>query len=365
VTPLKVHLVLNPENAGWIIEKIAARLMEHAPVAGIAASISGQPRSDVHLNHWMSYAFADEPQSTRATMFITHVDDPYKSALVRRVIAGGVDAGICMSGEMMAQLVALGVPQRSLCFIPPAHDNLVRPRRVRIGIATRLYPDGRKRESLLVQLGGRIRLDCFRFEIFGAGWEKVIPELKASGAEVDYYPGTGDYRSDYQVLLEHVPHFDYYLYMGMDEGSLGTLDALAAAVKTIVTAQGFHLDLGSAITHSFVTFEELEAIFIRIRDELAARTAIAARLTWGAFAERHATVWRAITGGVDLRSLTELTRLTPIDPARDLRCDVRFWMRSLHPRRVLSAMGHVPVLKPLRTRWGHARRARAKRAGSK
>jgi hypothetical protein len=362
MTPLNVNLVLNPENAGWIIEKIAARLVEHAPAAGIAASLSERPRADVDLNHWMSYAFADEAQPTRATMFITHIDDPYKATLVRKELSGGIDVGICMSGEMMAQLVALGVPQRSLCFIPPAHDNLVVPRRICIGIATRLYPDGRKRESLLVRLAGRMRLDCFRFQIFGAGWERVVPELEASGAQVDYHPGGGDYRRDYQLLLEHLPYFDYYLYMGMDEGSLGTLDALAAGVKTIVTPQGFHLDLGTAITHSFITFEELEGIFTRIRGESAMRTATAGRLTWPAFAQRHAAVWRAITSGIDLQLLPELTRFTPVDATRDLRRNSRFWLRSLHPRRVLSAIGHVPALKPLRTCWGNIRRGRAQRA---
>src|SRR5213079_3455186 len=107
-----------------------------------------RPRGDVDLNHWMSYAFANEPQPTRATMFITHIDDPHKVSLVGTELEHGIDDGICMSSHQVEFLVAQGLPRASLCHVLPAHDNRVKPRRIRIGIATRLYPDGRKREDL-------------------------------------------------------------------------------------------------------------------------------------------------------------------------------------------------------------------------
>ena len=39
------------------------------------------------------------------------------------------------------------------------------------------------------------------------------------------------------------------------------LDALAAGVETIVTRQGFHLDIEDGITHGFLTGPELIEIF--------------------------------------------------------------------------------------------------------
>jgi hypothetical protein len=103
---------------------------------------------------------------------------------------------------------------------------------------------------MLLRLAQTMRLDAFRFEIFGQGWADVIPRLEAAGAEIFYRPGSDDYVADYREMIDHVAGFDYYLYLGRDEGSLGTLDALAAGVKTIITPQGFHVDLPYGITHA-------------------------------------------------------------------------------------------------------------------
>lgn len=357
--PLHVNLVLHPDNQGWIIEKMAVKLQEYLPATGVSVSVSGGQRSDADLNHWMSYAFANEPQLTRATMFITHIDDPYKAALIRGELARGIDLGICMSRDSVRHLVELGVPRECLCHVPPAHDSLAVPRRICIGVTTRLYPDGRKREKLLVRLAREMSLESFRFEIFGLGWEPVIEELKSAGAEVVYFPGTADYRGDYQVLLQHLPNFDYYLYTGMDEGSLGTLDALAAGIPTIVTAQGFHLDLGDSITDFFVSYEELESIFQRLYHERVSRVAVAARLTWAAYAEHHAEIWRAVLAG-EGRVVAARSALSQETAGCLARRSSRttFWLLALRPRRILSALGHTRSLKPMRDAWQRFQRAR-------
>lgn len=345
---LKVHLVLHPENQGWVIEKIARRLLEHLSHSGVEATISDQARGDVDLNHWMSYAFANEPQPVRATMFITHIDDPHKVALVRQELASGIDAGICMSSHQVEFLVGQGLRRESLCHVLPAHDNRLQPRRIRIGIATRLYPDGRKREDLLVKLAETLSLDAFEFEIHGAGWEPLVPVLKAAGAVVNHFPGSPDYERDYELLIERMPHFDFYLYLGMDEGSLGTLDAVTAAVPTIVTAQGFHLDLGAGLDHTFTEFPELLAIFRSLAERRAGRLAVAASLVWPQFAARHARIWRAIVSRVPLAEALDAHEVQAGLHRPTLAETWRFRARGLQPRRMLSALARMRVLKPLR-----------------
>lgn len=347
--PLKVHLVLHRDNSGWIIEKIARRLMEASDRSAVEITCSESQRADVDVNHWMSYAFANEPQLARATMFITHVDDPYKSALIKGELASGVDLGICMSSATVAELVERGVPRESLCFVLAAHDNRVVPRRIRIGITTRTYGDGRKRESLLTRLAQEMPLDAFEFEIFGAGWEKVIADLEAGGAQVRYFPGTADYQGDYTQILEHVPRFDYYLYLGMDEGSLGTIDAVAAGVRTIVTAQGFHLDMRPALTHVFVSYEELRDIFGQLARDRQVRVDAGQQLTWEKFAAHYVDIWRLVVKGEAAR-VAQLPLQAITTSAADLARTrtSNYFLRSLHPRRVLSALSHWGPLKPVR-----------------
>src|SRR5262249_28681416 len=88
--------------------------------------------------------------------------------------------------------------------------------------------------------------------------------------------------------------FDYYFYPGLDEGSLGTLDALAAGVKTIVTKQGFHLDIPNGITHGFWDYDELKQIFVEILRERRERIEIAQALTWARYAKRHLNIWLSL-----------------------------------------------------------------------
>ena len=226
----KAHLVLAQDNRSWIIEKMAARIAEYSPEFGFEVSTGEAERADADINHWMSYAFANVPHNTPATMLITHLDDPYKVSLVKSELTSGVDVGIALSSHTCDMLVAAGVKRDAMAFAVPGHDFAASPRRVVIGLTTRLYADGRKREFMLVELAQKMKLDRFRFEIFGLGWEDVIPKLEAAGAEVAYWPGSDDFRSDYVEMMAHVPMFDYYLYLGRDEGSLGPLDALPAAV---------------------------------------------------------------------------------------------------------------------------------------
>ena len=348
---LRVHVVLDDDNGAWIIDKIAKRLVEHAPAFGIDATLSNKPRDDVDLNHWMSYAFANVAHATPTTMFITHLDDPYKVSLVRGELSSGVAVGICMSSYAVEELVGRGIPRESLAYVLPAHDSSVTPRRIVIGLTTRLYPDGRKREAMIVELARRMRLDAFRFDIYGQGWEKVVPRIVEAGAEVRYFDDTGDYVSNYRRIVEAIPSFDYYLYLGWDEGSLGTLDALSAGVKTIVTPQGFHVDLPHGITHAVRDIEDLHAVFREIAEDRKARISSVSGLTWAEHTREHAVIWRAVAAGrkAEIPSLlgrTAQPRFAP--PPADIERQYR--MRVLSPVRLRSALSHVPLLKPLR-RW--------------
>lgn len=349
----QAHLVLTLDNKSWIIEKMAARIAEHAPAFGFDISIGETERADADVNHWMSYVFANVPHNTPATMLITHLDDPYKVGLAKNVLLSGVDVGIALSSHTCDMLVTAGVERDALAFAVPGHDFAAMPRRVVIGLTTRLYADGRKREFMLVELAQTMKLDRFRFEIFGLGWEGVIPKLEAAGADVAYFPGSDDFRSDYAEMMDHVPLFDYYLYLGRDEGSLGTLDALAAGVKTIVTPQGFHVDLPAGITHPVWSQQDLERVFADIAADAERRAHAVAGLTWQAYAEAHAVVWNAILDGRKGSIAEELavlrgSRTREIEPVSEGR--VAMLARLLSPYRIRSALGHIPLLKPVR-RW--------------
>jgi hypothetical protein len=352
LTTRHAHLVLAPDNKSWIIEKMAARIAEYAPFFDFTVTTGEVENPEAHINHWMSYAFANVAHRTPATMLVTHLDDPYKVALVKNELASGVDVGIALSSHTCDMLAAAGIERTSLAFAVPGHDFAASPRRIVVGITTRLYADGRKREAMLVDLARKTRLDRFRFEIFGAGWEDVVPKLQSAGAEVGYWAGSDDYQRDYRELTSRISGFDYYLYLGRDEGSLGTLDALAAGVRTIVTPQGFHVDLPGGITHPVWSQEDLEAVFRQLDEDVAARCGAVAGLTWQAYAQAHAIVWSGVLDGRKADIAAELARaqltnrreIEPISESRGTMVG-----RLLSPFRIRSALSHLPLLKPVRT----------------
>jgi hypothetical protein len=293
---IRVRLVLNPDNRGWILEKFATRLASNLSQWNVNVYISDQISSKADFNHFMLYHYCTCGHSPYTTFLITHVDHPKKLKLLKASIAAA-DIGICLSRQMMADLVQRGLPPEKLCYILPAHDGQVALRRIVIGITSRMYGDGRKREWLLVKLAKTMRLDAFHFVILGQGWDTIITHLLAAGATIDYDPGTDDYVADYQRVQERLPTFDYYLYTGMDEGSMGFLDALAAGVSTIVTPQGFHLDVTDGITHPFVSFAELLQVFETIGHKCRRLNESVRHLTWGEYARQHVVVWRALMKG--------------------------------------------------------------------
>lgn len=356
---MKIRIVVAVQNAGWVIGKMGQRLAAALNELGVQATVSDKPDVQADVNHWMSFAFADGCPQTLNTMFVTHADDPYKVRLIRERLESAIQLALCMSPHAARELVDLGLPSERLWHVLPALDRPLEPRRLCIGITTRVYDDGRKREALLVRLAGRMRLDAFRFHIFGAGWEAVIPHLERAGAEVAYDAGSDDWQGDYARMQQAIREFDYYLYTGMDEGSLGTLDAASAGVKTIVTAQGFHLSLPGGITHPFTEYEELESIFRGLAHERNHRHQALARWSWATYAREHLGVWQAMQrhrqGTVPAAEL-KATLLrepgaergdAPIE-GRIARRDWRFHLRSLEPRRVRGAIARLRWLQPLR-----------------
>ena len=274
-----------------------------------------------------------------STFWITHVDSVSRLYMVRRSLRTA-DIGICMSRDTMQDLIRRGIPGERLCYILPAVDGFVKPRRFVIGLTTKVYPNGCKREDVLLWVAQNMRLDDFLFDISGSGWESVIPKLREAGADVRYDPGSKDYLADYSRIVERIPTFDYYLYLGLDEGSLGFLDALSAGVPTIVTPQGYHLDIPNGIDFAFWDGPDLMKVLKQIQSTRKRKADSVADLVWRTYAKKHALLWRTILAG-DRDGLVErLYPGVPDVPERDSlprrddfyqrRDHLMFYLRPLH-----------------------------------
>jgi len=295
---MKIRIV-NYEDDSWILGKFALRLCENLKLLGVEADVDKVPCPNADINHHIAYVYYNGKRTTRDTVMVTHVDFQWKLDKLKAQLRNA-EMGICMSSDTAAKLAQQGLPPEKLTFVNPPHDGVMKPRKLNIGITSKVFEDGRKRESMLTQLSERIALEDFKFSIMGSGWDSIVDSLKSRNLEVEYYD-----EFDYERYCQLMPSLDYYLYFGNDEGSMGFLDALAAGVKTIVTPQGFHLDAPGGITFAFNDIDELSMIFSEIAREKRRLIESVASWTWPEYASKHLEIWQGILGRRRLSGLSK------------------------------------------------------------
>lgn len=342
---MTVNIILNRNNEIGILAKMANQLCSQLTLLGIRSAVTRHPVSGYELYHFMSYAFVEEVKFSHkgVTFFITHLDDIFKITQVKSIINKYGYVGICMSFEMKSLLISKAVPACKLQVILPATDNEKEPRRIVIGITTKIYSDGRKREWILRKLSQEMKLDAFTFKIFGNGWQDVILHLESSGAHVEYQVEHEDYKVEYERILHSIPSFDYYLYLGMDEGSIGTIDALRSGIPCIVTPQGFHLDISSGIEYWVNTYDDVKKVFQNLNIKHKNRISSVVNLTYKKYTLEHVNLWNKLQNNENIE--TEFIYVHP----KNIHNSV-YLINSLKLRRILSHFSRLRIFSKLRTK---------------
>jgi hypothetical protein len=265
--------------------------MEGLLASGHQCTLGRTVHEASEINHHVLYLGYPCHSTGAHTLMVTHVDDALKLRKLRLGL-NTAKAAICMSSDAVKSLATLGIDRSKLCYVNLAHDGRAKEKRFQIGIATRLYPDGRKREADFVRLLSFISPADFAFKIMGFGWADIVAQSRALGFEIKYFQ---DFH--YESYIEMISALDYLLYLGEDEGSVSFIDALAAGVGTIVRPQGHHIDAGEGITYPFSNFDELRGTFERIASIKHERINAVKNWTWENYARAHTVVWERCLSG--------------------------------------------------------------------
>ena len=240
------------------------------------------------------------PRAKVETLMITHVDNEERYKLMHHLL-DFYDMGVCMSPETRETLIATGLPADKLCYVSPGWDGVIKPRPIVLGIASRTYRDGRKRENRIIQAIQSFKPGIFSLKIMGSGWDAQVKCLQEQGHVVKYYKNF-----NYDIYTNSfIPSLDYLIYFSHDEGSMSYLDALAADVKTIVTGQGFHLDIQDGINHIISDANDLKGVLQKIYSEQQARINRVSGWTWAEHAWRHLVIWDYLLNRSDKSVLAE------------------------------------------------------------
>lgn len=284
------YICLICEDEGWILRKFALKMKEQLDKQGYKCSIQNVADPLADINHHVIYASCNPVISYNETFMITHIDSFNKLEFIKHQVKKVLMA-ICMSRETMEKLASYGVPREKLCYINPAQDGVIEPKKYILGIMHRTYNDHRKNEDILIDICKALDADYFVFKIMGSGWDHIVNVLRTMGFEVEYYN-----EFNYDTYTELIPSLDYYLFWGFDEGSMGYLDALRAGVETIVTPQGFHLDLKDGITYACRTIADFKKVLLMLQDKRKKIVQSVENWTWKNYVDKHLEVWNYLLG---------------------------------------------------------------------
>lgn len=287
---MRVNIICKDDVNNWILGKFALKMQECLGQLGVQCTISKSVDEKADVNHNIIFYEYDGFNKGINTMMITHVDEFHKLKTIKEHLKT-CSMGICMSNQMMCWLTKMGADRKKLCFVDPAHDGCALIKKYVIGIASRVYEDGRKREYFFDRFAEDLDPRFFEFKFMGAGWEKQVSSLRNKGFSVVYFD---DFiRKKYYKFIQSL---DYYLYTGTDEGQMGFVDAAAAGVPSIVTPQGYHLDAPDALTYPFWEYDDLLKILLDMQAERIKLIDSVKTWTWMDYAKKHLEIWKALNG---------------------------------------------------------------------
>lgn len=278
------------EDQGWILKKFALKMCSELEKQGYRCTIDNCVNLEADINHHVTYSSCNAVAALNETFMITHIDSYSKIEKLKYNLKNAM-MGICMSRETMEKLTAYGIPREKLCYINPAQDGVIEPKKYILGITSKTHVDHRKNESALIDICKAIDPMYFSFKIMGSGWEDIVKEVKAMGFEIDYFN-----EFDYDQYTKLIPSLDYYLFWGFDEGSMGYLDALRAGIGTIVTPQGYHLDVKDGIKYACRTIPDFVDVLLELQNSRKKIVQSVESWTWRNFTDKHMEVWNYLLG---------------------------------------------------------------------
>lgn len=290
--------IVEPDNQGWIIERLMRDVAAELNSRGIATRIGTGEQygaEDVVFNSRFLTALAT-PKARVNSLFITHVDDRSKE---RDLVSsfGRFNSFVCMSPHDAEFVSALKGDSAGVAGIElPAREVIARP--IRLAVFSARYPDGRKNEKWLLDYFGAKDAAAragFVLCFLGADWESFGQQLAMLDLSFEIYRYSRGTPGEYAMYKNILANSDALLYMGFDGGAMSVYDALNAGVPVIASNISYHRGLGD-----FAALFDDAPGFARELDRLAtrenARQTLLEQRSIAAYTTRLLEHWNAVAG---------------------------------------------------------------------
>lgn len=215
------------------MQRMSVPLMELSKLYEVTTSETVDSSADLNIH--IPWHTMTERDGSKHIISYTHCNPPDVAKLYDA--CDMADLVVCMSYAGRNELVQLGVDPDKLWVNYCAADNFTFKRKI-IGIVGSTQPNGRKRESILLDLAWQYDLSPFEFIFVGSGWEDTASKLQSLGV------ACGLAEADDSQLQRLYGLMDAFLVTGhIEGGSLPLLEAMATGTKVFSPCFGYAADL--------------------------------------------------------------------------------------------------------------------------
>ena len=256
----------------WILEILGNDILQGMEKLGYKCrkgTYEEYEGEEVAFHMWWGDAMPHKEAMINA-VFVTHTDDSFKEFKLVNM-KDEYDFYFCMSPEDRQFLIELGYDESKVFGINlPVRNTFVRP--ITIGIFSRCYPDNRKNEKWLYNFCRSYQESKLVDYVFiGAGWGTFVNDLAKIGCSFQWHNVSRDMPYEYMYQQLKLANLDYYIYMGMDGGAMGSYDAYAMGAALCITDDGFHKgipDVDCLFSSEKEFFEQLLKIVKKHKNKL-------------------------------------------------------------------------------------------------
>ena len=259
-----VYLSIAGMSPSWIVGKISEDIRNELVQRGIKCNY-GPPNNynGEDVCHHMGWAYAKPKDSAKLnSVFLTHIDDKLKELQLVNM-KNNFNYFFTMSDEDRDFLLQLGFDSSKTFGLKlPVRNNYIKP--ISIGIFSALYEDGRKNENWILEYCKNQALSkAINFVFIGPNWSSFILKLEKLDISFEWHSVSNEMPFEYVFQQNKLNNLDYYFYLGMDGGAMGSYDAYAYGKRLIISDNCYHKEIPN-VDYPVKNFSEFKSVMDKI-----------------------------------------------------------------------------------------------------
>lgn len=252
--------ILIDHRNNWVLQKLGNRLHAVFVETGVDCSLIESdvfirhdkneifnPDDDLLILNYNLYRSSYKNRFRSVGVFLTHAETDMKVKEFRK-IHKSTDYVVCMSNDDARSCLGLcsdsDLPDNVFAEpLPAIRPNTTKRLPFILSIFSNCYPDGRKREHLILEWIRRYQPQDLLIRLIGNGWLEFSKELEKLDVSFQLSSLNSSIFHEYLLQQSFFLGSDVCLYTGNDGGALCVYDALELKVRPLMLDMGYSGEL--------------------------------------------------------------------------------------------------------------------------